>query len=277
MCCTPGHPPTGRYPPPRAQPRARRRARGPRGGSPNACCCRSSVTPSFHWSSMRLDVAVRSRPVLHDVAARQVDEVSVPVMLAPPAHRIGTGFALLRLAAIVVAHLELRQFKRLRAAFPVLACRHVVIGDTHHETVATWVSIGEYRSMHRPTVIGIHAVVDSHVPGNLLSVSVDLDLTLVHDAIPVGILPEKDVEPECELPRHRGEYDREVLRVDRLIRRIGVAGGIDAPTARPLPRGALGRGWHDPEGRAVRRHADFRLVGTRRGQQSGRNEARPDD
>src|SRR5439155_4028105 len=233
MCCTPGHPPTGRYPPPRAQPRARRRARGPRGGSPNACCCRSSVTPSFHWSSMRLDVAVRSRPVLHDVAARQVDEVSVPVMLAPPAHRIGTGFALLRLAAIVVAHLELRQFIRLRAAFPVLARRHVVIRDTHHETVAPWVSIGEYRSMHRPTVIGIHAVVDSHVPGNLLSVPVDLDLTLVHDAIPVGILPEKDVEPECELPRHRGEHDREVLRVDRLIRRIGVAGGVDASTARP--------------------------------------------
>src|SRR5439155_10990265 len=256
MCCTPGHPPTGRYPPPRAQPRARRRARGPRGGSPNACCCRSSVTPSFHWSPMRLDVAVRSRPVLHDVAARQVNEVRVSVMLAPPAHRIGTGFAPLRLTAIVVAHLELRQFKRLRAAFPLLACRHEVKGHTHHETEATWVGIGEYRSLHRPTVIGIHAVVDRHVPGNLLSVPVDLDLTLVHDAIPVGILPEKDVEPECELPRHRGELEREELRVDRLIRRVGVAGGVDAPTARPLPRGALGRGWHDPEGRAVLRHAD---------------------
>src|SRR5437773_3128479 len=290
MCCTPGHPPTGRYPPPRAQPRARRRARGPRGGSPNACCCRSSVTPSFHWSSMRLDVAVRSRPVLHDVAARQVDEVSVPVMLAPPAHRIGTGFALLRLAAIVVAHLELRRFKRLRAAWPVFACCHVAwdtrgswrggpARDAHDETEAPSTGISEYVGIHRPAVIGIGPVVDRHVPGNLLSVPVDLDLTLVHDAIPLGILPEKDVEPECELPRHRGEVDREELQlVCRVfIHCVMVAWGIDAPTARPLPRGALRRGWHHPEGRAVRRHADFRLVGTRRGQQSGRNEARPDD
>src|SRR5437870_13359169 len=118
---------------------------------------------------MRLDVAVRSRPVLHDVAARQVDEVSVPVMLAPPAHRIGTGFALLRLAALVVAHLELRPFKRLRAAFPVLARRHVVIGNTHHETEGTWVAIGEYRSMHPTTVISIQPAVHRHVPGNLPS------------------------------------------------------------------------------------------------------------
>src|SRR3989442_15740794 len=175
----------GAPPPLRTRPSAPRRVRGPRGGSPNACSWRSSVTPSLDSrSQMSLDGAARSRPVLHDVATRQVDEVSVPVMLAPPAHRIGTGFALLRPAAIVVAHLELRQFKRLRAAFPVLACRHVVIGNTHHETEATCVGIGEYRSMHRQPVIGIQPAVDRHMPGKLLTGHVDTDLTLVHAALP---------------------------------------------------------------------------------------------
>src|ERR1051325_7151642 len=67
---------------PRAQPRARRPARGPRGGSPNACSFRSSVH-SFHGFLLPnelLDDAARSRPVLHDVATRQVRHTRVAVM-----------------------------------------------------------------------------------------------------------------------------------------------------------------------------------------------------
>src|ERR1043166_7815583 len=89
---------------PRTQPRARRRARGPRGGSPNACSCRSSVH-SFHGfllPNALLDDAARSRPVLHDVATGQVRHARVAVMLAPPAHGIAAG--VLPTATIVVAH-----------------------------------------------------------------------------------------------------------------------------------------------------------------------------
>src|SRR5207247_11408849 len=117
-------PPIGRAPPPRARPRARRRARGPRGGSPNTCSCRSSLHSflGFLKSSMRLDGAVRSRPVLHDVAACQVRQARVTLgtrlprrqVRGPPAHRIDVeprgGTTALRLATIVVAHLELRVF-----------------------------------------------------------------------------------------------------------------------------------------------------------------------
>src|SRR2546425_1052822 len=253
---------------------------------------------------MSLDGAARSRPVLHDVAARQVNEVSVPVMVAPPAHRIDVetrrGAAVLRPATIVVAHLELRQLIRLCAAWPVFARRHEVIGDTHHETEAPSTGIGEYVGLHRPAVKGVHVVVDRYMPCNLPgglwgnrlgydAVPIDFDLAFGHDALLgriVRILPEKDVEPEGDLPSHRGPLVGEELRLVYCVfircviiaARRGVGGyGIDAPTASPLPRGALGRGRRDPEIRALRRHADVRLVGTRRGQQSGRNEARPDD
>src|SRR6266571_5342107 len=129
---------------------------------------------------MSLDVAAPSRPVLHNVAARQVGHARVTVMLAPPAHRITAG--VLRPATIVVAHLELRQFKRLRAAWPVLARRHVVVGHAHHDTHAPWMTIGEHIGEYGVTAEGVDTIVDRHVPGDLQGVTVDFNLALAHEA-----------------------------------------------------------------------------------------------
>src|SRR5207248_3038117 len=190
----------------------------------------------------------------------------------PPAHRVAAR--VLSPAAIVVADLELDDFTALSR---VDARRHVVVRDAHHDTHAPRMTIGELICIHRPTVVGIDPVVDRHVPGELQGVTVDFDLALGHDAVPLIILPEKDVEPERKLPERRWRVIRWGLAPGRLVLRVVVAWRVDTPTARPLPGDALCRGWRDPVAGALRRHAYVRLVGTRRGQQSGRNEARPDD
>src|SRR6266704_1070552 len=261
---------------------------------------------------MSLDVAAPSRPVLHNVAARQVDQVRIPVMLAPPAHRIDMeprrGTAALRPTTIIIADLQLRPLKRV---LRVEARRHIArsrgsrreghIGNTHHEARALATGIVEARGIHGPIVIGVHAVVDRHVPGDLERltgersglkvVTVDLDLALGHDAIPCRLpvhhlFAEKNVEPEGELATHRRKPSRrvgEVLRVDGFIRSIPVRSrhgvgecGVDAPAARPLPGGALCLGRRDPEVR-LRRHADLRLVATGCRQQPDREQTRPAD
>src|SRR3989442_4416802 len=101
---------------------------------------------------MSLDGAVRSRPVLDDVAARQIREARVPrgtrfprtKGLGPPAHRIDVeprgGATALRPATIVVAHLELRVFT---TATRIDARHHVGVGDTDHEPNAPR-GIGEH-------------------------------------------------------------------------------------------------------------------------------------
>src|SRR2546426_6830080 len=64
--------------------------------------------------------------------------------------------------------------------------------------------------------------------------------------------PRSTLFPYTTLFRSRREHDREELRLVKrvFIRCVMVAWGIDAPTASPLPRGALGRGRRDPEARA---------------------------
>src|SRR5438445_380530 len=222
---------------------------------------------------MSLDGTAPSRPVLHDVAARQVRHTRVPVTCGPPAHRIAA--AVLRLAAIVVADLELHHFTTLSR---VDARRHVAVrqrsvGYAHHETHAPRMTIGELVGIDGPAVEGIDPVVDRHVPGELQRMTVDFDLALVHDAVPVRVLPEKDVEPERDLPGHvRGRVRGHGLAAGWLVWVIvvccsPVARGVDATAARPLPGGALGRRRRHPEVRALRRRAEARLVATRRGQQ----------
>src|SRR5947208_3307375 len=68
-----------------------------------------------------------------------------------------------------------------------------------------------------------------------------------------------------------GPFSRAVMKLS------GTPTTTHTPPARPLPSDALRRRWREPEVRALRRHVDVRLVGTRRGKQSGRKEARPDD
>src|SRR5207249_5553901 len=90
------------------------------------------MIPKF---AVSLDVAARSRPaMLHDVAASQVREAGVaPVATGrtarPPAH--GIRSAVLPLATIVVASLELHLFK---AAVRVDARGHERLGQTHYDT-----------------------------------------------------------------------------------------------------------------------------------------------
>src|SRR6266480_1953922 len=200
-----------------------------------------------------------------------------------PAHRIDVeprwGATALRPATIVVAHLELRVFTTATRIDPR---HHVGVGDTHHETNAPR-GIGEHVGFHGFAAEGVDAVVDRYVPGDLERMTVDLDLALLHEA-PTGLAihRQEDVEPEGKFPFwiEGGRIEGWRLASRRFICCvvIGAGGicGVDAPTARPLPSGALGRPRRHPEAR-LRRHADFRLVGTRRGQQSGRNDARPDD
>src|SRR5260370_9858090 len=152
---------------------------------------------------MSLDVPARSR-VVYAFAARQVREARAPLMLGPPAHRIGA--AILWVTTVVVAHLELHQ---LSAALRVHARRHVVGGGhTNHKAPASRVAIGERRGINGPIVVSIHAVVDRHVPGELGDVTVDFDLALVDDPLPESIRANKDVEPERHLPG----YERGVRR-----------------------------------------------------------------
>src|SRR5258705_7553813 len=133
-------------------------------------------------------VAARSRPVLHDVAARQVRQAGVPRGSRfprfqgrdPPAHRIAAG--VLPPAAIVVADLELRGFAALSR---IDARRHVPVrqrpvGYAHHYTHAPRMTIGELIGIHGPAVVSIDPVVDGYVPGELLGVTVDFDLTLLN-------------------------------------------------------------------------------------------------
>src|SRR6266566_5239602 len=232
---------------------------------------------------MSLDGTAPSRPVLHDVAARQVRHTRVPVTCGPPAHRIAA--AVLRLAAIVVADLELHDFTTLSR---VDARRHVAVrqrpvGYAHHETHAPRMTIRELVGIHGPAVEGIDPVVDRHVPGELQRMTVDFDLALGHDAVPVRVLPEKDVEPERDLPGHvRGRVRGHGLAAGWLVWVIviccsPVARGVDATAARPLPGDALGRRRRHPEVRALRRRAEARLVATSRGQQRDPDQARPDD
>src|SRR2546422_5145575 len=156
---------------------------------------------------MRLDVAARSRPVLHDVAARQVRQARVPRGAGltrtqgngPPAHRIRA--AVLPLATIVVADLELRCFTTVSR---VDARRHVSGGGAHHETRAPSRDIGEHIGEYSVTAEGVDAIVDRYVPGHLKGVTVDFDLAFFHKAAIGCVHRQKDVEPERKFPGEVG-------------------------------------------------------------------------
>src|SRR6266568_7606565 len=249
------------------------------------CIFMPFISHSFLRFLMTLDVAA-SRPVLHDVAARQVREARVPLrarvartlVRGPPAHRIATG--VLWPATIVVADLELHRFTTVSR---VHARPHVEVGHAHHETHTSRMTIAELVSKDGLTAEAVDPVVDRHMPGDLKGVTVDFDLAFGHDAAPLTILPEKDVEPEGKLPGHVGGRTRgHGLTSGRFIyvivvRRRPVACGVDSPTAGPLPGDALCRRRRHPEVRGFRRHADARLVATGRDQQPGHKQSRPND